>query len=110
MGSLSRHHEELTDGVGKCSVPMWINGCPAGFCDAPAYGHRPEGEEWTDRFGRRHRLDGRYAGYVPALACPAHGGPEPEPLTDQEERERECAFSDQHGPDGCTQCGMEPLR
>ena len=58
------HHKELdSNGEGKCSVPMWAGGCPAGFCDCPAYGEpTPEG-----------RLI--YDGYVPFLACPAHGGP-----------------------------------
>lgn len=59
----SKHHKELTDGIGKCSAPMWCNGLPAGFCDEPAYG-KPTEE------GKR-----RYKGYVPYLACPNHGGP-----------------------------------
>ncbi len=40
MARLSKHHTELTDGVGRCSVPMWILGVPAGFCDEPAYGEQ----------------------------------------------------------------------
>jgi len=63
MAKCSKHHEELTDGEGKCSVPMWMGGLPAGFCDEPAYG-KPEG-----RFNA-------YDGYVPSLACFSHGGPE----------------------------------
>jgi len=67
----SEHHTKLTNGVGKCSVPMWCNEMPAGFCDEPAYGNPPP-------VGKR-----RYTGYVPALACPRHGGPsKPEPLED----------------------------
>jgi len=58
---ISECHKTLTDGVGKCSVPMWCNGLPAGFCDATAYG--PQTSEAI------------YPGYVPGLACPAHGGP-----------------------------------
>ena len=78
MSTTQKHHHELTDGVGKCSVPMWMGGLPAGFCDKPAYGKRVEPsyyfrDGWT---GRRHRSDGRYDGYVPGLACVAHGGPE----------------------------------
>jgi hypothetical protein len=42
---------------------MWQNGCPAGFCDKSAYGPQTKS-------GRSI-----YNGYVPALACPAHGGP-----------------------------------
>lgn len=76
MASLSEHHKVLTDGVGKCSVPMWCNGLPAGFCDEPAYGERPPCNEYVQAWtGERIRIDGRYNGYVPGLACPAHGGP-----------------------------------
>lgn len=61
MATCSEHHKTLTDGVGKCSKPMWDGmGMPAGFCDSPAYGEQLE-KKW--RF------------YVPYLACPAHGGP-----------------------------------
>lgn len=57
-------HKTLNElGIGKCSVPMWCGGVPAGFCDDNAYGE-PDPE-------RRHI----YSGYVPFLACPGHGGP-----------------------------------
>jgi hypothetical protein len=63
MSELSPHHKTLTDGVGKCSKPMWRNGLDAGFCDEPAYGAQQRGsQEWIMM-------------YVPALACPGHGGP-----------------------------------
>ena len=77
MARMSSHHQTLTNGVGKCSVPMWSGGCPAGFCDAEAFGERPEGVTRTRWDGHRYRDDGRYEGYVPGLACPAHGGPSP---------------------------------
>ena len=64
MAQTSNHHHELTNGVGKCSVPMWQGGCPAGFCDAPAFGKQT-------KYGREYVYDG----YVPGLACHAHGGP-----------------------------------
>lgn len=84
----SKHHHELTNGVGKCSVPMWMGGCPAGFCDATAWGEREPGQQYRDaRTGEMKRLDGRFNGYVPGLACPAHGGPKP------------------HLGDPCVQCG-----
>lgn len=39
MAVCSKHHKELDkNGIGKCSVPMWRNGMPAGFCDKTAYG------------------------------------------------------------------------
>ena len=62
---------------GKCSVPMWSNGIPAGFCNKPAYGKRPPCDEWRDAYtGELRRHDGKFNGYVPDLACPDHGGPE----------------------------------
>lgn len=63
MAVCSKYHKELTNGVGKCSVPMWCNGVPAGFCDEPAFG------EQTEK-GKR-----RYTDYAPYLACLRHGGP-----------------------------------
>lgn len=59
----SRDHWKLTNGKGSCSVPMWQNGLPAGFCNDPAFGE-------PDEYGRL-----RYDGYVPCLACYGHGGP-----------------------------------
>ncbi len=77
MSSCSKHHKELNErGEGKCSVPMWMGGVPAGFCDRVAYGNYINGEEFRDRDGRLRRLDGKYNGYVPHLACFRHGGPE----------------------------------
>lgn len=76
MAKLSKHHKELTNGKGKCSVPMWVNGVPAGFCDNDAFGERPDCETFRDRYGNIIRWDGKYSGYVPGLACPYHGGPE----------------------------------
>lgn len=75
MACLSPHHKQLNEhGEGKCSVPMWSGGCPAGFCDEPAYGEQTVA-------GKK-----RYTGYVGALACPGHGGPErPAPAHDGEE-------------------------
>lgn len=62
--------------VGRCSVPMWCGGAPAGTCDKPAYGERPSSKTWRNAYtGEEHRHDGRYNGYVPGLACEAHGGP-----------------------------------
>lgn len=69
MAQMSKHHQELTAGVGKCSVPMWSNGLPDGFCDAPAYG------EQTAAYRADCRLTGLCPSYAPGLACPAHGGP-----------------------------------
>ncbi len=74
MSRLSKHHKELTNGVGKCSVPMWMEGLPAGFCDNEAYGKRPKGEIYRTNTNEMQRFDGKYNGYVPALACPIHGG------------------------------------
>jgi hypothetical protein len=70
-----RHMELDENGEGLCSVPMWCNGLPAGFCDRPAFGKPVPCEMWRDGRGVLRRTDNRYDGYVPALACPAHGGP-----------------------------------
>lgn len=72
----SECYHVLKDGVGRCSVPMWRWGVPAGFCDEPAYGVRLPCKEWRNAYtGEMVRDDGRYSGYVPGLACPTHGGP-----------------------------------
>ena len=76
MSRMSNHHKELTDGVGRCSVPMWINGLPAEFCDKSAYGFRPECDGFRTAYGELVRHDSKYSGYIPGLACPTHGGPE----------------------------------
>jgi len=77
MSVMSENHQKLDEhGIGKCSVPMWCDGLPAGFCDKDAYGERPESKTWRGADGYERREDGRYAGFVPALACPAHGGPD----------------------------------
>jgi hypothetical protein len=76
VASLSDHHRTLVNGVGKCSVPMFAGfGAPAGFCDRDAYGERPDCPSIRYPDGGERRLDGKFTGYVPALACPRHGGP-----------------------------------
>lgn len=72
-------YEDAFNGVlGRCSVPMWMNGAPAGTCGQKSYGNRPHSPMWWNAAaGEMMRADLRYAGYVPGLACPAHGGPEP---------------------------------
>lgn len=55
---------------------FWGYGMLAGACDKPAYGERPWSQQrWSPVRGEYVREDGRYNGYVPGLACPAHGGP-----------------------------------
>ncbi|ABR91896.1 Hypothetical protein mma_2223 [Janthinobacterium sp. Marseille] len=77
MAYLSSCHKELNElGDGCCSVPMFSGGCPAGFCDRPAYGFRPEMKTHRRWDGFEWRDDGKYTGYVPGLACVAHGGPD----------------------------------
>lgn len=69
----SEHHHKLTDGVGKCSVPMWRNGLPDGFCNKPAYGPQEEDQR---RHGNYRSYDGKWMpGYCSGLACYEHGGP-----------------------------------
>ena len=83
MSRMGEHHQTLVDGVGKCSVPMWSGGMPGGFCDEPAYGKPPPTKYFYAAYGgERMRADGRYSGYVPALACRPHGGPDAPPTCD----------------------------
>lgn len=71
MASLLKRHLELVDGEGCCSVPMWSNGCPAGFCEEPAYGYQVPNQTVYGKW-----VSGKfYSGYCSGLACPAHGGP-----------------------------------
>lgn len=75
-------HMELDEnGEGKCSVPMAMQGMPTGFCDKIAYGRCPPCEVYRDCLGKLRRLDNRYSGYVPGLACFDHGGPD-KPITE----------------------------
>lgn len=74
MARLSTAHMEVGPaGAGRCSVPMWQNGCPADFCDDPAYGRQEPGQRrygrWSDEWGKW------FDGYCSGLACYAHGGP-----------------------------------
>ena len=99
MSTLSKHHSELNEkGEGKCSVPMWSGGCPDGFCDKPAYSKHKGGEYYEGRHGR-HYLDGSYGGYVPALACPAHGG------KTKQEALNLCEYCKNH-PSTCNGCPL----
>lgn len=76
MARTLEHHHKLTNGVGKCSVPMWSSGSPDGFCDKPAFGEPERSPTYRNASGQEIRLDGRYNGYVPGLACVEHGGPQ----------------------------------
>ncbi len=74
----SKYHEELVDGVGRCSRPMYQGGMEC-FCDAPAYGPQEKGQRRVGEW-----IHGRfYPPYVPALACYAHGGPKEKQNVDQ---------------------------
>lgn len=76
MSTLNEKHKFLdAEGRGLCSVPMFSSDCPAGFCDCEAYGTRPKSKVNRRWDGFEWRDDGLYAGYVPGLACPSHGGP-----------------------------------
>lgn len=71
MSVLTSWNKQLIDGVGKCSVPMWKNSYPDGFCDEPAYGNEEEDQQ---RYGEW--IGGIWCPkYIPRLACYHHGGP-----------------------------------
>lgn len=58
---------------GKCRVPMWMGGCPAGFCDDEAFG-----EQLPSAILYRERHYNRPYNCVPYCfgpCCPGHGGP-----------------------------------
>lgn len=83
MARLWAHHQQIdpATGHGRCSVPMWMGGCPAGFCDEPAYGPQEPGQQRYGEWGPGWLGNGRWSerawtpGYCSALACYAHGGP-----------------------------------
>ena len=78
MAICANNNKELDEnGEGRCSVPMWIDGVPAGFCNKVAYG-KPLPYETIVVGNRKVRVGAGYDGYVPFLACPEHGGPEKE--------------------------------
>ena len=101
MSVMSKHHQELKDGKGKCSVPMWGMGMPAGFCGNDAFGKRPPCKQWKDAYtGEMRRDDGKYNGYVPGLACVGHGGPKCPGIEIEEG-----VYSGCGGGDDCPTCG-----
>ena len=53
----------MSIGEGKCSVPVWQMGVPAGSCNKPAFGKQT----------KQGKLN--WPHYVPNLACERHGGP-----------------------------------
>jgi len=74
---MAEHDGAVAGVLGMCSAPMWMGGCPAGICGRKAYGVRPPSRMLRDGWtGQTYREDLRYDGYVPGLACSAHGGPE----------------------------------
>lgn len=65
---------------GKCRVPMWMGGCPAGFCGEPATGPQLPREVLWERGWQRGD-----APYCHGPCCPKHGGPkEGEPIVFQD--------------------------
>ncbi len=57
---------------GKCMVPMWMGGSPAGFCAEEAFGPQYPREYLADR-NTRYLLD--RPPYCHGPCCPAHEGP-----------------------------------
>lgn len=64
--------ENVAWSVGKCRVPMWMGGSPAGHCGAEAFGPQYPRDYLAAK-------DGRYLFDRPAYChgpcCPNHGGP-----------------------------------
>lgn len=64
---------------GHCRCPLWMDGLPAGLCGEPAWGEYIPGPTFRDGWtGEVRRLDGKFRGFFSGLACPKHGGPEPD--------------------------------
>lgn len=57
---------------GKCHVPMWMGGSPAGFCDEEAFGPQYP-REYLAHNNPRYLLD--RPAYCSGPCCPSHGGP-----------------------------------
>ena len=57
---------------GKCRVPMWMGGCPAGHCDQEAFGPQYPREYLAEK-NARYMFD--RPAYCHGPCCPAHGGP-----------------------------------
>lgn len=56
---------------GKCQVPMWMAGCPAGHCGEPANGRQlPLEVLWNQRGWPNDQVP-----YSFGPCCPKHGGP-----------------------------------
>lgn len=102
---------------GKCRVPMWMAGFPAGFCDVPANG--PQLPMEVLFWSRAWRAEDRPYCFGPC--CPNHGGPKDgEPIVFQDgytEKGRQmwCAvmpdFEDlQISPAGFSGNGNEAIR
>lgn len=56
--------------IGKCRVPMWMGGCPAGFCDEKAYG-----PQYPEKYIKYLRDWAGRPAYCSGHACPRHDGP-----------------------------------
>lgn len=68
--------------AGKCGVPMWMMGTPAGYCDRPAFGPQLPREVLRDGRGW---ITGNSPFCPPGPCCPMHGGPnEGEPIVFQD--------------------------
>lgn len=64
---------------GKCRVPMWMMGSPAGFCGELAFGPQLPSEVLRDERGWQD------SPYCHGPCCPKHGGPkEGEPIVFQD--------------------------
>ena len=65
MATLSEHHRMLTNGVGKCSVPMWMGGLPAGFCDEERRATEGPAPRWRDNVMAKAKAGPKRPEYEP---------------------------------------------
>ena len=79
---MDKQHRPAAWEGGKCRVPMWMGGMPAGHCDEPAFGPQYP-RAYLARTNPRYLLDSPT--YCVGPCCPAHGGPaEGEPIIFQD--------------------------
>lgn len=72
QGSAQPHTPAAWEG-GKCRVPMWIMGTPAGLCGEPANG--PQWPISLLQYERPRGFGDGVAPYCHGPCCPKHGGP-----------------------------------
>lgn len=87
MSVMNEKHKPVCGQAGACSVPMYIAGSPAGFCDEKSYGEQYTGAHLPWRYQLPNH---------PPLAlgycCEGHGGPSEEKIRFVRDGSKWCCF------------------